>query len=107
MQLKAIAKWVPGKPKETPVGFVPRSPDSMLGTIGGSSSSPFIWNHSAVPIFWDLQVQFFLHSPDYAYGSKKPKGLAKEMGFFIFKELCVSPSGILAYFVFKNYSPGS
>lgn len=51
MQLKAIAKWVPGKPKETPVGFVPGSPDSMLGTVGGSSISPIYLESFCSPHF--------------------------------------------------------
>ena len=35
------------------------------------------------------------------------KGLAKEMGYFIFKELKAAPSNTSAYFMFNNYSPGS
>lgn len=33
------------------------SPDAMSGTVGGSGSSPFVWNQSAVPILWGLQIQ--------------------------------------------------
>ena len=80
VQIKAIAQLVPGKPNETPVRFCHQIPDPMLGTTGGSGSPPFIWNHSTVPILGDLWIQFFLHTPDFWCGSKKPKGLVKSKG---------------------------
>lgn len=37
--------------------FVPKSTDSMLGIVGGSSSSLFVWNQSTVSTFRGLLVQ--------------------------------------------------
>lgn len=67
------SNWLPSQfpiyLKTPALGFVPRCPDSILGTAGGSFSPPFVWNQPAVSTFWGLLVQFFCQPLDSTLGT--------------------------------------